>query len=82
MFDESKQPYFKDLPLWLQRDILIQQKKLLEFERAHQVEREQKIEQKCTARGYGLNPSRGDLSFPPRRRARRPVGDFSLLDED
>lgn len=81
MFDETKAPYFKDLPVWLQESIKAKRNKEIECERERDKTRERVILSKCNARGYGLDPTRGVMAYPPVRRSRRSVGDYSILEE-
>lgn len=83
VFDEENAPYFKNLPEWLQRDILAENNKRLLHLAEKKVVRQEVLEKICAGRGYELNPTRGEMSWPyTRRRSRRPVGDYSLGEYD
>lgn len=80
MRDETKEPYFTNLPVWLQKQIITERNREIEREQERARAREQSIMRQCDNRGYGLLPTRGDLALPPHRRARRSVGDYSIME--
>jgi hypothetical protein len=83
MFNEENAPYFRDLPEWLQEDIIRENSVRLDALRKRVQRKQEEVEKITNRRGYDLNPTRGEMTWPyTRRKSRRSVGDFSLMEYD